>query len=87
MIFALFVAFTILILFVSAIGLLGLSAFMTAKRTSETGVRRVMGASQGQILALFLVEFAKWILISNVIAWPIAWFVMKKWLENFEFRS
>jgi putative ABC transport system permease protein len=86
-IYTLFVAFTILVLFVSAIGLLGLSAFMTAKRTSETGVRRVMGASQGQILTLFLIEFSKWVIISNVIAWPIAWFVMKKWLENFEYRD
>lgn len=86
-IYALFIAFTILVLIVSAIGLLGLSAFMTAKRTSETGVRRVMGASQGQILTLFLVEFSKWVVISNIIAWPIAWFIMKKWLENFEFRD
>lgn len=86
-IYTLFVAFTILVLFISAIGLLGLSAFITAKRTSETGVRRVMGASQGQILTLFLVDFSKWVVISNIIAWPLAWFVMKKWLENFEFRD
>ncbi len=86
-IFTLFITFTILVLFISAIGLLGLSAYMTAKRTRETGVRRVMGASQGQILRLFLFEFTKWVLISNVIAWPIAWYVMKRWLENFEFRN
>lgn len=86
-IYTLFVAFTILVLFISAIGLLGLSAFITAKRTSETGVRRVMGASQGQILTLFLLEFSKWVVISNVVAWPIAWYVMKNWLENFEFRD
>ncbi len=86
-IYAIFIAFTVLVLFISAIGLLGLSAFMTAKRTRETGVRRVMGASQSQILNLFLFEFSKWVIISNVIAWPIAWFVMKKWLENFEYRD
>lgn len=86
-IYTLFIAFTILVLLISAIGLLGLSAFMTAKRTNETGVRRVMGASQGQILSLFLLEFTKWVIISNVIAWPIAWYVMKKWLENFEYRD
>jgi len=86
-IYTLFITFTILVLLISAIGLLGLSAFMTAKRTRETGVRRVMGASQGQILSLFLLEFTKWVLISNVIAWPIAWYIMKRWLENFEYRT
>ena len=86
-IYTLFITFTILVLLISAIGLLGLSAFMTAKRTRETGVRRVMGASQGQILSLFLLEFTKWVLISNVISWPIAWYIMKRWLENFEYRT
>jgi len=86
-IFSLFIAFTILVLFISAIGLLGLSSFITAKRTKETGIRRVMGASQNQILTLFLTQFSKWVLISNVVAWPLAWFAMKRWLENFEFRE
>jgi putative ABC transport system permease protein len=85
-IFTLFIAFTAMVLVISAIGLLGLSAFMTAKRTRETGIRRVMGASQQQILNLFLTEFSKWVLISNVLAWPISWWVMTRWLENFEFR-
>jgi putative ABC transport system permease protein len=86
-IFSLFIAFTILVLFISAIGLLGLSSFMTAKRTKETGIRRVMGATQNQILALFLTQFSKWVLFSNIVAWPLAAFVMKRWLENFEFRK
>lgn len=86
-VFTLFIVFTVMVLFISAIGLLGLSAFMTAKRTRETGIRRVMGASQEQILTLFLTEFTKWVLISNVVAWPIAWWVMSNWLENFEFRK
>lgn len=86
-IFSLFIAFTILVLFISAIGLLGLSSFMTAKRTKETGIRRVMGATQNQILALFLTQFSKWVIISNIVAWPLAWFAMKRWLENFEFRE
>jgi len=86
-IFSLFIAFTVLVLFISAIGLLGLSSFMTAKRTKETGIRRVMGATQNQILTLFLVQFSKWVIISNIVAWPLAWLVMKRWLENFEFRN
>jgi putative ABC transport system permease protein len=59
---------------------------MTAKRKRETGIRRVMGASQNQILSLFLLQFTRWVIISNVIAWPIAFFVMKNWLQNFTYR-
>lgn len=85
-VYALVLSFTILIIIIAAIGLLGLSAFMTVKRTRETGIRRVMGASQNQILTLFLVQFSKWVIISNIIAWPVAYFVMKNWLQNFTFR-
>jgi putative ABC transport system permease protein len=86
-VFSLFIAFTILVLFISAIGLLGLSAFMTAKRTKENGIRRVMGATQNQILILFITQFSRWVLISNIVSWPLAWLAMNRWLENFEFRK
>ncbi|RPI46690.1 MAG: ABC transporter permease, partial [Bacteroidetes bacterium] len=85
-VFALVLSFTVLIIIIAALGLLGLSAFMTVKRTRETGIRRVMGASQNQILTLFLVQFSKWVIISNVIAWPVAFLVMRNWLQNFTFR-
>ena len=85
-VFALVISFTILIIFIAAIGLLGLSSFMTVKRTRETGVRRVMGATQNQILWLFLTQFSKWVMISNVLAWPVAYFVLKNWLQNFTYR-
>jgi putative ABC transport system permease protein len=85
-VFALVISFTILIIFIAALGLLGLSSFMTVKRTRETGIRRVMGASQNQILSLFLIQFAKWVIISNVVAWPVAYFVIKPWLQNFTYR-
>jgi putative ABC transport system permease protein len=85
-IFALVISFTLLIIFIAALGLLGLSSFMTVKRTRETGLRRVMGASQNQILILFLSQFTKWVIISNVIAWPISYFVIKPWLQNFTYR-
>lgn len=86
-IYSLFIAFTLLVLLISAIGLLGLSSFMTAKRTKETGIRRVMGASQNQILTLFLIQFSKWVIVSNIVAWPLSYFAMNRWLENFEFRK
>ena len=85
-IFALVISFTLLIIFIAALGLLGLSSFMTVKRTRETGVRRVMGASQNQILMLFLTQFSKWVIISNILAWPISFLVMKNWIENFSYR-
>ncbi len=85
-IFALVLSFTLLIIFIATLGLLGLSAFMTVKRTRETGVRRVMGASQNQILYLFLTQFSKWVIISNIVAWPLAYFAMKNWLQNFTYR-
>jgi len=85
-VFALVISFTILIIFIAAIGLLGLSSFMTVKRTRETGVRRVMGATQNQILWLFLTQFSKWVMISNLLAWPLAYFVLKNWLQNFTYR-
>ena len=85
-IFALVISFTLLIIFIAALGLLGLSSYMTVKRTRETGLRRVMGASQNQILLLFLTQFSKWVIISNVIAWPVSYFVIKPWLQNFTYR-
>ena len=85
-VFALVISFTILIVFIAALGLLGLSSFMTVKRTRETGIRRVMGASQNQILYLFLLQFSKWVVISNIIAWPVSFFIMKNWLQNFTYR-
>jgi len=85
-IFALVISFTVLIIFIAAMGLLGLSSFMTTKRTRETGVRRVMGASQNQILYLFLSQFSRWVIISNIVAWPLSYFAMKNWLQNFTYR-
>ena len=85
-VFSLVISFTILIIFIAALGLLGLSSFMTVKRTRETGIRRVMGASQNQILYLFLLQFSRWVIISNVIAWPVSYFVIKPWLQNFTYR-
>jgi putative ABC transport system permease protein len=85
-IFGLVISFTVLIIFIAALGLLGLSSFMTVKRTRETGIRRVMGASQNQILYLFLMQFSKWVIISNIIAWPLSYLAMKNWLQNFTYR-
>ena len=74
---------TILIIFVSGLGLFGLSSFMTEQRTKEIGIRKVLGASTSQIVKLLTKEFFGLIIIAIIIAYPFAYFGAKKWLENF----
>ena len=72
----LFKYFVIIAIFISCLGLLGLASFTAQKRTKEIGVRKVLGASTPRIFTLLSVEFFKWIMVANIIAWPIAWFEM-----------
>ncbi len=74
-------------IFIAALGLFGLASFMAEQRTKEIGVRKVLGASVGAIIVLLSKEFTKWVIAANVIAWPVAYFVMNKWLENFAYRT
>ena len=78
--------FTFLAIFLSCLGLLGLTSFMAEQRTKEIGVRKVLGASTTGIMALLSKEFAKWVLLANVIAWPAAYYFMNKWLQEFANR-
>jgi putative ABC transport system permease protein len=78
--------FTILAIFIACLGLYGLTSFAAENKTREIGIRKVMGASITKIIMLFLREIAGLILISTLIAWPLAYFVMKNWLQNFYFR-
>jgi putative ABC transport system permease protein len=71
---------------ISCLGLLGLSSFTIAQRTKEIGIRKVLGASVSHIVALLSKEFLKLILIAFVFAAPIAWLLLSKWLEDFEYR-
>ena len=81
-----FKVFTILTLFVAALGLLGLSAFMTQQKTKETGLRKVVGATQGQILVLFLKKFMLWVIIANIISYPLSYYLINSWLQDFHYR-
>jgi putative ABC transport system permease protein len=83
----LFLIFSILSIFVACLGLFGLAAFTAEERTKEIGVRKVLGASAANILLLLCKEFTKWVLVANVIAWPVAYFIMKKWLQNFAYQT
>jgi putative ABC transport system permease protein len=82
-----FSLFALLSIFISCLGLFGLAAFMAEQRTKEIGIRRVLGATTTGIVYLLSREFLKWILASNLIAWPVAYFAMNRWLQNFAFRT
>ena len=68
------------------VNMLGLAAFNAERRTREIGVRKVMGGSVWSIVLLLTNDFSKLVLISNLIAWPVAYFAMERWLENFAYR-
>ena len=81
-----FIYFASIAIILSCLGLFGLASFMTEQRVKEVGIRKVLGASVSGIMLLFSKEFTKWIIISNVLAWPIAWIAMNKWLQSFAFK-
>jgi len=82
-----FIIFAFIAIFIACLGLLGLAAFAANQRTKEIGIRKVVGASVSSIVFLLSKEFVKWVLIANVIGWPVAWFTMKIWLQDFAYRT
>jgi len=78
--------FTGLAIFISCLGLFGLAAYATARRTKEIGIRKVLGASVSSLMQLLSVEFLRPVLIAIVIASPIAWYAMHQWLQKFTYR-
>ena len=75
-----------LAIFISCLGLFGLASHSAERRVKEIGVRKVLGASVQNITILLSSNFLKLVLIANIIAWPIAWFAMHKWLQDFAYR-
>lgn len=82
-VFALFSGFAI---FIACLGLFGLALFATTQRTKEIGIRKVLGASVASIITLLSKDFIRLVVIAFVIAAPVAWFVMHKWLDDFAYR-
>jgi len=82
----LFRYFAILAIFISCLGLFGLASFMAEQRTKEIGIRKVLGATVSNILLLLSKEFAKWVLFANIIAWPVAYYAMNRWLQGYAYR-
>jgi putative ABC transport system permease protein len=83
----LFIYFSALALFISSLGLLGLSAYSTLQRTREIGIRKVLGASVTGIVGLLSGDFVKLVGIGFVIACPISWLAMHQWLQGFAYRT
>ena len=81
-----FSIFSILAIFVACLGLFGLATYTAEQKTKEIGVRKILGASVSSIYLLLSQEFLKWVALANIIAWPVAYYAMHKWLQNFAFR-
>jgi len=82
----LFTAFACIAIFIACLGLFGLSSFAITQRIKEIGVRKVLGASVGSIVGLLSKDFLKLVAIAAIIAFPVAWFAMHSWLQDFAYR-
>jgi len=82
-----FVAFSVLAVIIACLGLLGLASFITGQRTKEIGIRKVLGATVSGVVVMLSKQYTKWIVLGNVIAWPVAYFAMDRWMRNFAYRS
>jgi putative ABC transport system permease protein len=81
-----FAYFAFIAVFISCLGIFGLASFSAARRTREIGIRKTLGASVFGIVVLLSREFTSWVLLANLIAWPLGWYAMHGWLENFAYR-
>jgi putative ABC transport system permease protein len=79
--------FTILAIFIALLGLYGLSSFITEQKTKEISIRKVMGASSRNIVFKLSTNFMALVLIANLLAWPVGWYLMKNWMENFAYKA
>ena len=79
--------FACIAILIACLGLFGLSAFAISQRVKEIGVRKVLGANVSTIVALLSKDFLKLVLIAAIIAFPIAWYAMSRWLQDFAYRT
>ena len=80
------ITFSILTIFIACLGLFGLVTYMAEQRTKEIGVRKVLGASISNVIIMLSKDFLKLVLIAAIIAFPIAWWAMHTWLQQFAYR-
>jgi putative ABC transport system permease protein len=81
-----FITFAVFAIAIACLGLFGLVTFAAEQRTKEIGIRKVLGANIGGIVALLSRDFVKLVLIASVIAFPVAWWAMNQWLQGFAYR-
>ena len=81
-----FAAFSLLAVIIGCLGLFGLAAFTAQRRTKEIGIRKVLGARTEDIVRLLVWQFSRPVIVANLIAWPIAWWLMRDWLNGFDER-
>ena len=82
----LFNIFSLMTIFIACLGLLGLTSYVTEQRSRETGLRKIMGARVDQVVWLLNKDFLILVLISNIISWPVAFYLMDRWIEGFAYR-
>jgi putative ABC transport system permease protein len=78
--------FTFLAIFISCLGLFGLASFTAERKTKQIGIRKVLGASVLGVVIHLSRDFIRWVLIANLVAWPVAYYAMNKWLQGFAYR-
>jgi putative ABC transport system permease protein len=79
--------FVFMAVFIASLGLLGLMAFSISKRTKEIGIRKILGANNIKVMVSLVREFVMLVFLANIIAWPLGWYAMSKWLENFAYKT
>jgi hypothetical protein len=79
--------FSVWAIVIACLGLFGLASFTAEQKTREIGVRKILGSSAPGIVILLTREFAKWIVIANALAWPVAYFIMRNWLQQFAYKA
>jgi len=80
------ISFSGLAIFIACLGIFGLASYTAERRTKEIGIRKVLGASVTRIMLLLSTGFTKWIVFANLISWPVAYYAMYRWLQNFAYR-
>jgi putative ABC transport system permease protein len=78
--------FTLLAIFIACLGLFGLASFMTMQRTKEIGIRKALGSTSTDVILLLSKGFIQLVIMANLIAWPLAWYIMENWLQSFPYR-
>jgi putative ABC transport system permease protein len=81
-----FAGFALLAVVIGCLGLFGLASYTAERRTKEIGIRKVLGARIRDIIQLLVWQFSKPVMLANLIAWPVAWWVMRDWLNSFDAR-